>query len=217
MAQMTADLVAAGICRHRRELYAVARGFAEPALLQVDRGAVPYFGVRPYGVHLTGYVRKHGRVHAWVAVRARNKPTYPGMWDNTVAGGQPIGLSLRDNLIKECAEEAGIPAALAQQAIQASTITYLREDDAGLKPDTLFCFDLELPHDFVPQPVDGEVEQFVLLPIEEVAAVVRDTQRCKPNCNLVWIDFFLRHGILDREVAPAMRTRLHDALQVSLP
>lgn len=27
----------------------------------------------------------------------------------------------------------------------------------GLKPDVLFCYDLELPRDFVPTPLDGEV------------------------------------------------------------
>ena len=36
------------------------------------------------------------------------------MLDNTVAGGQPIGLSLRDNLAKEAAEEAAIPRAFAE-------------------------------------------------------------------------------------------------------
>jgi isopentenyldiphosphate isomerase len=217
MAAMFAELVANGLCRQRNECYAVGRGFADAALLQIDRGGVPFFGVRPYGVHLTGYVRKQGRIHAWVGVRARDKPTYPGMWDNTVAGGQPIGLGLRANLIKECAEEAGMPADLAAQATQTSTLTYVREDDAGLKPDTLFCFDLELPLHFVPQPNDGEVEEFLLLPIEEIAAVVRDTQRCKPNCNLVWIDFCMRHGVLDGELTQDQQQRLAAALRSPLP
>ena len=38
-----------------------------------------------------------------------HKPTFPGELDNTVAGGQPAGIGLHDNLIKECAEEASIP------------------------------------------------------------------------------------------------------------
>jgi isopentenyldiphosphate isomerase len=150
-------------------------------------------------------------------VRARDKATYPGMWDNTVAGGQPIGLGLRANLLKECGEEAGMPADLAALAIQTSTLTYVREDEAGLKPDTLFCFDLEVPEQFVPKPTDGEVEEFLLLPIEEIATVVRDTQRCKPNCNLVWIDFCLRHGVLDGELTPTMQQQLAAAMRSPLP
>ena len=48
----------------------------------------------------------------WIGRRARDKPTFPGMLDNFVAGGQPIGIGLMDNLIKEAAEEAGVPAAV---------------------------------------------------------------------------------------------------------
>lgn len=29
--------------------------------------------------------------------------------------------------------------------------------EEGLKPDVLFCYDLQLPADFVPKPQDGEV------------------------------------------------------------
>ncbi len=37
----------------------------------------------------------------WIARRAHDKPTCPGMLDNFVAGGQPVGASLKDNVIKE--------------------------------------------------------------------------------------------------------------------
>jgi isopentenyldiphosphate isomerase len=211
------ELVARGQLQRRGELYPVARAVDDAPLLQLDRGAVAWFGVRPFGVHLTGYVRRRDGLWTWVAVRARDKPTWPGFWDNTVAGGQPIGLGLRENLLKECAEEAAIPRDLAARAPEVATITYLRDDPLGLKPDTLFCYDLELPDDFVPQPADGEVEQFLFLPAREVADVVRDTQRCKPNCNLVWIDFFLRHGVLDGELTAAERQDLRARLQRPLP
>jgi isopentenyldiphosphate isomerase len=184
----------------------VVRTFGEPPLLQVDRAFVPAFGVRPFGVHCNGFVRTAAGLQLWIAERAHDKPTYPGRWDNTVAGGQPIGLSLRDNLQKECAEEAAIPAAMAADAVAVSTITYVQATPAGLKPDTLFCFDLELPAEFTPRPADGEVARFFLLPVRDVAEVVRDSERFKPNCALVLIDFFLRHGVLDGELAaPAQR------------
>ena len=34
----------------------------------------------------------------------------------------------------------------------------------GVKPDQMFCYDLEVPEDFEPIPVDGEVESFQLMP-----------------------------------------------------
>lgn len=200
----------------RGEIYPVTANFGDEALLQVDRGAVPWLGVRPFGVHLCGYVRNEASLSVWVAVRAKGK-TYAGLWDNTVAGGQPVGLSLRENLIKECGEEASMPAELAARAVATSTLRYVRADETGLKPDTLFCYDLELPPDFVPEPRDGEVERFLLVPVEELMQVVADEPRCKPNCSLVWIDFLLRHGVLDDTVDAGEREALALAMRVALP
>jgi hypothetical protein len=33
--------------------------------------------------------------------------------------------------------------------------------------------------------------------IDQVISIVRDTEEFKPNCNLVIIDFLVRHGLLD--------------------
>lgn len=195
------------------EQYPVVRAFGDPPLLQVDRAFVPAFGIRPFGVHCTAYVRTAAGLQLWIGERAHDKPTYPGRWDNTVAGGQPIGLSLRDNLQKECAEEAAIPAAMAAAAVATSAITYVQATPAGLKPDTLFCFDLEVPASFTPRPMDGEVARFFLLPAREVAEVVRDSERFKPNCALVLIDFFLRHGLLDGELTAAAQGALAAGLR----
>lgn len=57
----------------------------------------------------------------------------------------------------------------------------------------LYCYDLELPADFIPKPVDGEVERFDLRPVEWVVEKVVEGTEYKPNCNLVLIDFFVRY------------------------
>ncbi|MFQ5956111.1 MAG: DUF4743 domain-containing protein, partial [Kiloniellales bacterium] len=167
-----------------------------PVLMHMERAAIPLFGVRAYGEHMNGFVHRDGRVHLWVARRADHKPTYPGMLDNTVAGGQPVGIGLMENLIKECWEEAGIPPALAGRAVPVGAISYVYQEDGGLKPDLQYCFDLELPQDFVPENRDGEIAEFSLWPIETVAEVVRDSFEFKFNCNLVIIDFLVRHGFI---------------------
>jgi 8-oxo-dGTP pyrophosphatase MutT (NUDIX family) len=180
----------------RGELYPVKTAFASAPLFQMERAAVPRLGIRAYGVHMNGFVRTPDGLKMWVARRSRTKPTFPGMLDNMVAGGQPIGLSLYENLVKECGEEAGIPPALARRATAVGAVSYVAEVDEGLKPDVQFCFDLELPADFTPRPVDGEIESFVLLPIAEVARLVAQTSEFKFNCNLVVIDFLVRHGVI---------------------
>jgi hypothetical protein len=84
-----------------------------------------------------------------------------------------------------------------------------------LKRDVLFVFDLELPLDFVPTPVDGEVEGFELWDLEQVCRLIEATADCgaadtasagileanggspyKPNVALVVVDFLVRHGVL---------------------
>ena len=88
----------------REEAYDVTWEFARPALMTMERAAVPWFGVRAYGPHMTGYVRKKDGLHIWVPRRSRDKPTFPGELDNTVAGGQPAGiggLDMTRALLKE--------------------------------------------------------------------------------------------------------------------
>jgi len=181
----------------RDERYPIAPRWGEAPLMAMERAAIPFFGVRAYGVHLTGFTRRKDGLHIWVATRSRTKPTYPGMLDNTVAGGQPEGISLIDNVVKECKEEASIPEALARQARPIGIVTYCLEHKSGLKPDVLFNYDLELPDDFVPRPNDDEIEHFELWPAQRVFKRVRDTLDFKFNCNLVLIDFFIRHGMID--------------------
>ena len=181
----------------RGEMYPVAAGFADAPLMQIERAAIPLFGVRAWGVHVNGFVREDGAItKMWIARRARAKPTYPGMLDNFVAGGQPIGLGLMENVVKECGEEAGVPSAIASRAAAVGEISYCHETADGLKPDVQFVYDLELPPDFVPEPCDGEIAEFYLWPVGKVMAVTRETNEFKFNCNLVNIDFFVRHGFI---------------------
>lgn len=180
----------------RNEPYAVTAAFGAPALFIMERAAVPLFGVRAYGVHMNGYVRRNGSVFMWIGRRARDKSTFPGLLDNTVAGGLPYGMTAIECLIKECKEEAGIPEDWSRRAVPVGAITYCAETHEGLRPDVQFCYDLELPADFTPVCHDGEIEDFTLMPIDEVAAIVRETERFKFNCNLVIIDFLVRHGLI---------------------
>src|SRR5262245_56694381 len=42
----------------REEAYPVTWEFTEPPLMTMERAAVPWFGVRAFGPHMTGYVRR---------------------------------------------------------------------------------------------------------------------------------------------------------------
>ena len=186
-----------GMFRWRREAFDV-RGPDGAVLSQIDRGAIPSFGVEATGVHLNGLVRRADGLHLWVARRAANKTLDPGKLDHVVAGGVPAGLSPMETLVKEAAEEAAIPAVLASQARHVGEVRYAMERPEGLRRDHLHCYDLELSPDFMPQAADGEVESFELWPIERAVAAVQDTDDFKFNVNLVLIDLFVRLGLVPK-------------------
>ena len=203
IARTLPGLIDAGLLnRIHGEKYPARAGTGGPILFELDRASVATFGVASYGVHVNGVVRRADGWWMWIATRAATRIDYPGKLDNMVAGGQPIGIGFGENVVKEAVEEAGIPADLAATARPAGTVSYLHRTGSGIKPDTLLVYDLVLADDFVPRPVDGEAEGFELLPLREVAAIVRDTDRFKFNCALVVIDFMVRHGVLTPENDP---------------
>lgn len=183
----------------RDELFTIAVQYGAEPLFDLERAGVPLFGVKAYGVHLNGYVRRDGEIWLWVGRRAANRPIEPGKLDHLVAGGLPSGVKPFDNLIKEAAEEASIPKELARRARPCGALSYRMELDGCLRDDTLFTYDLELPADFVPKNHDGEIADFRLLPLSEVERLLAETNDFKFNVGLVIIDFLIRHGYLTPE------------------
>ncbi len=189
-------LATAGWFRWRDEAFDVREQPGGPVLARIDRGALPKFGVLSEGAHVNGLVRRGEGLFLWVGRRAADKALDPGKLDHIVAGGVPAGMTPFQTLIKEAAEEAAIPAALAGTAVKVAEIGYAMERAEGLRRDLLHCYDLYLPEDFVPHPTDGEVEAFYLWPIERLVETVRRTDDFKFNVNLVLIDLFRRTGLL---------------------
>ena len=197
VAEVLGRLREAGEIPHwRDEAYPILRHWGEAPLLTIERAAVPLFGLRAFGVHLNGFVRGAEGLSLWVARRAKNKATAPGKLDHLVAGGQPHGIGIKANLIKECQEEAGMEPDLAARAISVGLVSYRCVREEGLRDDVLFCFDLELPASFAPRNTDGEVESFELWPFPRVLETIRDSDAFKFNVSLVILDFAIRHGVL---------------------
>lgn len=140
-----------------------------------------------------------------MARRSKTKSKYPGFMDHIVAGGQPAGLSLMDNVMKECMEEAGIPPEITKRGIQpAGAVSYenyegplIHQGEGVMSRVVLFCFDVVLPSDFVPVANDGEVESFCTWSLEDVGRAMDPEydDPIKPNCYpgewLVVIDVYL--------------------------
>jgi 8-oxo-dGTP pyrophosphatase MutT (NUDIX family) len=186
----------------RNELYAIF-GPDKQLAFSMERSASPLFGIVTYGVHMTVYVKNGKEIKIWVPRRARNKQTYPGMLDNTVAGGIASGEDPFKCLIREAEEEASLPEDLVRPNVQAcGTISYftVRGKQAGgetglFQPECQYIYDLEIPESAICKPGDNEAENFQLWSVEEVQKALGEGS-FKPNCALVLLDFFVRHGIL---------------------
>jgi 8-oxo-dGTP pyrophosphatase MutT (NUDIX family) len=187
-----------GVFPWRDEAFDVRAEIGQPVLSQIDRGALPLFGIIAEGVHINGLVQTADGLHLWLARRAADRPLDPGKLDHLAAGGIPAGLDARQTLVKEAQEEAGLPQALAETALFRGLIRYTMERPEGLRRDALHCYDLILPESFTPSPMDGEAAGFELWPIGRVLEAVRDSDVFKFNVNLVLIDLFLRTGTIDR-------------------
>lgn len=180
-------------------------------LFSMDRAAIGLFGFMRYGVHMTAFVKNESApygIKIWVPRRAKDKSTWPAMLDNTVAGGLMTGEVPLDCIVREADEEADFPEDAVRDRIKnVGTVTYLEitGPQAGgegyIYPECQWVYDLELPEDIVPTPKDGEVDEFMLMTIPEIREHMAAGD-FKPNCGLVMLDFFVRHGIVTRDNEP---------------
>jgi 8-oxo-dGTP pyrophosphatase MutT (NUDIX family) len=212
-------------------------------LCSVERAASALFGIVTYGCHMSAYVRSSlsssspssvEDLKLWVPRRAATKSTYPSMLDNTVAGGIATGESPFECIVREAAEEASLPEELVRRkarSVGAVTYFHVRDERAGgetglLMPECQFVYDLDLTperqadgkdmeREVTPKPEDGEVEGFELMGVSEVKDAMRKGE-FKPNCAVVLLDFFVRHGLItaeDEEGFVEICGRLHRRLE----
>lgn len=191
-------------------------------IFSMERTALGLIGAMRYGVHMMAYVRDdtvpYG-IKLWVPKRAANKTTFPGMLDNTVAGGLMTGEDPFECIIREADEEASLAdSVVRERAKHVGIVTYIyitNEEQVGeagfIYPECQWVYDLELDSTVIPQPKDGEVEAFYLRDVPSIKADLA-AGNFKSNCALVMLDFFVRWGILKEEEEPElqeMMRRIH--------
>jgi isopentenyldiphosphate isomerase len=190
----------------RNELYTIYNP-SHTTYAHIERAVSGMFGLVTYGVHLVGYVPSPDgskeKIKIWVPQRAFDKPTYPGMLDNTVAGGIGYPYGIEETVVKECYEEAGLEEAYVRSHIEpVGVATYYFRDSKSLddekgffQPEVEYLYDLILDEGVTPRPVDGEVHQFHLWDVTEVKKQL-SLGKFKYNTALITIDFFIRHGLI---------------------
>ncbi|HEX3631398.1 MAG TPA: DUF4743 domain-containing protein [Casimicrobiaceae bacterium] len=191
----------------RDERYAVATEFGGVPLVNIERAAARYFGIRTYAVHVNGLVDGGNGLAMWLARRSPTKAIDPGLLDNLVGGGIATGFGVLDTLRKEAWEEAGIPAHAAARARPQGSIDICRPQPQGLQRETVFVYDLVLDADFTPVNQDGEAvehRKLLLSAAAELIAVDEGDDAVTVDASMVILDCLLRLGALGPD-SPTVR------------
>ena len=191
----------------RDETYPVLALQGGALLATFERAASRFWGTTTFGAHCNGYLADPtGRpTHLWIARRALDKPTDPGLLDNLIGGGVPHGQTPAEAVVREGWEEAGLRPAQMQSLAAGRQLRVARDIPEGFQLEQVSVFDLALPPDLVPENQDGEVHSLTLMTIEQALghAAAGDMT---VDAALVTLDFALRHRLLS--------THRHQHLQV---
>ncbi len=171
MAQLAAALKDTGCLRGWRnellDVYGEGRRLAA-----MERAAMRPLGLLTKAVHLNAW-SPDGRL--WVARRALDKSTDPGMWDTLVGGLAGAGENLDTALLRESYEEAGLSAADIQNREPMRIILRMhRRLPEGYQVEDVLVSDCVLAESVSPQNMDGEVSEVRLVTVEELWAMVED-------------------------------------------
>ena len=198
LAQANHDLHAAGlITGWRSETYPLQPTAGGAVLATLERAAARFWGTLTFGAHCNGYqADTRGRPsHLWIARRALDKATDPGLLDNLIGGGVPHGQTPAQTAVREGWEEAGLLPAQMAGLVAGRRFQVARDVAEGLQCEEISVFDLALPAGLLPQNQDGEVHSHSLMTIDQALghAMAGDMT---VDAALVTLDFALRQRLL---------------------
>ena len=183
------------------ELFSCRNTIEGKELFKVDRKLVEFLGIRGYGVHLIIYTKRNNSYKLWVPKRNKKKLASPSKFDNSVAGGVRAGEGIFGALEREAYEEAGLKKEQLNNVKLVGTLNYNWKNSVyTLRRDTLYLFDLEVDDKFKPYCLDGEVEKFQLMDWKKVLKLMQNTNSIKNNCNVVFFNFMVRHGLINNKL-----------------
>ncbi|ODV59325.1 uncharacterized protein ASCRUDRAFT_77083 [Ascoidea rubescens DSM 1968] len=217
----------ATVCRDEKIIKVLEHGWRNESYVIYYPTSVPYIaverafsvllGVVTYGVHLVCYIPPHlsstNELKFWIPKRSKNKPTFPSMLDNTVAGGIAYPYGVFETLVKESEEEASLSSKFVEENSKSCGVlsyTYKKNGanydsaNCNIQPETEYIYDIEMSEGDIiniPKPNDNEVEWFKLLSLNEVLEKLKQGE-FKPNCALVIIDFLIRKSYITPENEP---------------
>lgn len=133
--------------------------------LCIERAGFRHLGLMSHAVHINGFCAD-GTM--WAGRRADNKATDPGKLDNLTAGGLPAGETAKMAVQRELQEEAAWSQNCAGLLHGMGALRTQRTEPEGWHDETLWVYNLDVPHHFIPLNQDGEVQSFERLSAQSV-------------------------------------------------
>lgn len=170
LAELAVGLKGTGCLRGWRDELLDVIGEGE-RLAVIERAAVRPLGLLTRAVHLNAW-SSDGKI--WVARRALDKSSDPGMWDTIVGGLTAAGESVDESLVRESDEEAGLqPEHLAQRTPLRTILRMHRQLPEGYQVEDVLVSDCVLDDSVVPVNKDGEVIEFRLLDCDDLWSMMK--------------------------------------------
>ena len=173
-----------------KKIFKETAKFCDENILCIKRNLLALFGFPSYGVHCNVWSKHKDKFIIYFAKRATKLSNFPGYTDNTVAGGQPINLSIFDNLKKEAYEEAGITDKYLKKIKRGNTVSYFHNNNNKFISAVIFNYHLKKVDELKLKNMDGEVDRFFSLTLENIYKLLEKDQ-LKPNCVIPLLDFIL--------------------------
>lgn len=190
-------------------------------VFEMNSQGTEIFGNVSFSVQLIAWtMRPEGKLY-WLQRRAMTKAVCPGHLGTIAGGGLHVGEKKSDAMAREAQEEASIPLDLSRSRMKAcGTVSYHRArsflGNAGSYPIVSYVYEMELPETFVPEPNDGEVDEFITMTESHIIGVLYEGG-FRPMLTALLVDHFYRHGSIDADNEPHLQeicSRLHRMLDM---
>ena len=173
-----------------KKVFSETAKFCSKNIFNIKRNFLSLFGLPSYGVHCNVWKKHKDKFIIYFAKRSEKSKSFPGYVDNTVAGGQPINLSIFENLKKEAYEEAGISSKFLKKVQRGNIVSYFHNNNNNFISAVIFNYHLNKVDELKLKNIDGEVESFFSLPLENIYKLL-EKNLLKPNCIIPILDFIL--------------------------
>jgi hypothetical protein len=167
-----------------------------------ERKIKPLFKVRRFYTRLLGIAFDSIILHGyedngyWTAIRGQEVIHSKGLHDVMSAGCVLIENSIEEELLAEGQSECSLlpehlPFIQRTNFMQLFSLTKL----GTLSNEFFYIYDFNTKDRFIPKPNSYEIDQFILMPLQELENLLIHTKKVTPHMVLTMTDFLLRHKV----------------------